>query len=209
MMMFSLAGIPPLAGFFAKFYVFTAAIQANLVTLAVIGVVTSVVGAYYYMRIVKVMYFDEPLERYEPMPAGVKFVLGLSSAFVVLFCFPAPLSARRAPPRARCSDVRLSSETNPPDTGSSVSKRRNRRTTTRSRAAGEGDPGALDRRGRTARRQRPPGPAWASPPGNLYASLLLIDPCDPALAPQLGFVAGLALHEAVDSLAGLARRACP
>ena len=60
MMMFSLAGIPPLAGFFAKFYVFAAAIQANLVALAVIGVVTSVVGAYYYLRIVKVMYFDEP-----------------------------------------------------------------------------------------------------------------------------------------------------
>ena len=59
MMMFSLAGIPPLAGFFAKFAVFTAAIQANLVALAVIGVVTSVVGAYYYLRIVKVMYFDD------------------------------------------------------------------------------------------------------------------------------------------------------
>ena len=72
MMMFSLAGIPPLAGFFAKFAVFTAAIQANLVTLAVIGVVTSVVGAYYYLRIVKVMYFDEPGERYERMPPGVK-----------------------------------------------------------------------------------------------------------------------------------------
>src|SRR5690606_7097409 len=57
-MMFSLAGIPPLAGFFAKFYVFAAAIQANLVTLAVIGVVTSVIGAFYYLRIVKVMYFD-------------------------------------------------------------------------------------------------------------------------------------------------------
>ena len=72
MMMFSLAGIPPLAGFFAKFYVFAAAIQANLVTLAVIGVVTSVVGAYYYLRIVKVMYFDEPRERYEPMPTGAE-----------------------------------------------------------------------------------------------------------------------------------------
>src|SRR3712207_3527292 len=61
-MMFSLAGIPPLAGFFAKFYVFAAAIQAGLVALAIIGVVTSVIGAYYYLRIVKVMYFDEPRE---------------------------------------------------------------------------------------------------------------------------------------------------
>ena len=94
MMMFSLAGIPPLAGFFAKFAVFNAAIQANLVTLAVIGVVSSVVGAYYYLRIVKVMYFDEPEAGYDAMPAGVKLVLGLSSIFVVLFgIVPAPLVA--------------------------------------------------------------------------------------------------------------------
>src|SRR3982075_3609960 len=57
MLLFSLAGIPPLAGFFAKFYVFLAAIQAGLFTLPVIGVVTSVVGAYYYLSIVKIMYF--------------------------------------------------------------------------------------------------------------------------------------------------------
>ncbi|NIX77440.1 NADH-quinone oxidoreductase subunit NuoN [Microvirga terricola] len=92
MMMFSLAGIPPLAGFFSKFVVFNAAIKANLVTLAVIGVVTSVVGAYYYLRIVKVMYFDEAGERYDAMPVGVKLVLVLSSIFVVLFgVVPAPL----------------------------------------------------------------------------------------------------------------------
>ncbi len=60
MLLFSLAGIPPLAGFFAKFYVFLAAIKAGLFVLAVIGVVTSVVGAYYYLTIVKIMYFDEP-----------------------------------------------------------------------------------------------------------------------------------------------------
>ena len=59
-LLFSLAGIPPLAGFFAKFYVFLAAIKAGLFTLAVIGVLTSVVGAYYYLAIVKIMYFDEP-----------------------------------------------------------------------------------------------------------------------------------------------------
>ena len=53
--MFSLAGIPPLAGFFAKWYVFLAAIEAKLYALAVIGVLTSVVGAYYYLRIVKIM----------------------------------------------------------------------------------------------------------------------------------------------------------
>jgi NADH-quinone oxidoreductase subunit N len=92
MMMFSLAGIPPLAGFFAKFYVFTAAIQANLVTLAVIGVVTSVIGAYYYLRIVKVMYFDAPVEKFEPMSAGESFVLVVSSAVVLLFWLvPSPI----------------------------------------------------------------------------------------------------------------------
>jgi NADH-quinone oxidoreductase subunit N len=91
-MMFSLAGIPPLAGFFAKFYVFAAAIQANLVTLAVIGVVTSVIGAFYYIRIVKVMYFDEPQQRFAPMPIGLKVVLGISSAVVLLFWLvPAPV----------------------------------------------------------------------------------------------------------------------
>ena len=56
MLLFSLAGIPPLAGFFAKFYVFLAAIKAGLYMLAVIGVITSVVGAYYYLMIVKIMY---------------------------------------------------------------------------------------------------------------------------------------------------------
>ncbi len=91
-MMFSLAGIPPLAGFFAKFYVFAAAIQANLVTLAVIGVVTSVVGAFYYIRIVRVMYFDEPQERYAPLEPALKIILGLATAVVVLFWLvPGPL----------------------------------------------------------------------------------------------------------------------
>lgn len=91
-MMFSLAGIPPLAGFFAKFYVFAAAIKAGLVTLAVIGVVTSVIGAYYYLRVVRIMYFDEPKEPYEAMAPGLRVVLALSSVVVVLFfLLPGPL----------------------------------------------------------------------------------------------------------------------
>src|SRR3546814_17999151 len=57
--MFSMAGIPPLAGFFGKWYVFMAAINAGLFGLAVIGVLTSVVGAFYYLRIIKIMYFDD------------------------------------------------------------------------------------------------------------------------------------------------------
>jgi NADH-quinone oxidoreductase subunit N len=92
MMMFSLAGIPPLAGFFAKYYVFTAAINAGLYALAVIGVLASVVGAYYYLAIVKVMYMDEAAAPFEPMPRTLKFVLGITGLFVLLFCaYPAPL----------------------------------------------------------------------------------------------------------------------
>src|SRR6266403_1012544 len=92
MLLFSLAGIPPLAGFFAKFYVFLAAIQAGLFTLAVIGVVTSVVGAYYYLAIVKTMYFDEPAQPFEPMPHELKAVLAATGLFNLLFfVYPSPL----------------------------------------------------------------------------------------------------------------------
>jgi NADH-quinone oxidoreductase subunit N len=91
-MLFSLAGIPPLGGFFAKFYVFAAAIKANLFGLAVIGVVTSVVGAYYYLRIVKVMYFDEARAPFEAMSLDLRLVLGVTSAVILLFWIvPAPL----------------------------------------------------------------------------------------------------------------------
>src|SRR4249919_784529 len=92
MLLFSLAGIPPLAGFFAKFYVFLAAIKAGLFALAVIGVVTSVVGAYYYLAIVKTMYFDEPAKPFEPMPYELKAVLAVTGLFNLLFfVYPSPL----------------------------------------------------------------------------------------------------------------------
>jgi NADH-quinone oxidoreductase subunit N len=92
MLLFSLAGIPPLAGFFAKFYVFLAAIKAGLFTLAVIGVVASVVGAYYYLAIVKIMYFDEPAKPFEPMPHELAAVLAASGLFNLLFfIYPSPL----------------------------------------------------------------------------------------------------------------------
>src|SRR6266550_1589399 len=96
-MMFSLAGIPPLAGFFAKYFVFLAAIKAGLYVLAVIGVLASVVGAYYYLLIVKVMYFDEAAEPFEPMPNLLKVVTGVTGIFVILFfVYPAPLVAAAA-----------------------------------------------------------------------------------------------------------------
>lgn len=92
MIMFSLAGIPPLAGFFGKFYVFLAAVEAELYMLAVIGVLTSVVGAYYYLRVVKIMYFDEPAAEFVPMPGELKVVLGASGIFVLFFVvFAGPL----------------------------------------------------------------------------------------------------------------------
>jgi NADH-quinone oxidoreductase subunit N len=88
--MFALSGIPPTAGFFAKLYVFLAAIDAGLVGLAVIGVVTSVVSAFYYLRIVKVMYFDEPAGAFDrPLAAELKGVL-LVTAIVTLFLFLVP-----------------------------------------------------------------------------------------------------------------------
>ncbi len=92
MLLFSMAGVPPLAGFFAKFYVFLAAIKAGLYALAVIGVVTSVVGAYYYLAIVKVMYFDEPAGKFEQMPYELRVVLAICGLFNILFfLYPAPL----------------------------------------------------------------------------------------------------------------------
>ncbi len=92
MLLFSLAGIPPLAGFFAKFYVFLAAIDAGLYTLAVIGVLASVVGAFYYLTIVKIMYFDEPVKSFQSMPGLLRLVLGVSGLLNILFfVYPAPL----------------------------------------------------------------------------------------------------------------------
>jgi len=85
-MMFSMAGIPPLAGFFGKWYVFLAVVEAGLVPLAVIGVVMSVIGAFYYLRIIKIMYFeetDEPLD--SDLPLANRVVLGVSVLVILLF----------------------------------------------------------------------------------------------------------------------------
>ncbi len=86
-LMFSLAGIPPLAGFFAKYYVFLAAIEAKLYALAVIGVVASVVGAYYYLRIVKLMWFDDAKGGFEQAAGELRIVYALSGLFVIAFIF--------------------------------------------------------------------------------------------------------------------------
>ncbi|MBE7637590.1 NADH-quinone oxidoreductase subunit NuoN [Sneathiella sp. P13V-1] len=90
--MFSLAGIPPLAGFFGKFYVFMAAIHAGLYPLAVIGLLTSAVGAFYYLRIVKIMYFDEPAEGFVPVQRPLGVIMAASGVVTTLFfIYPALL----------------------------------------------------------------------------------------------------------------------
>jgi NADH-quinone oxidoreductase subunit N len=89
--MFSMAGIPPLSGFFGKLYVFMAAVQSGLWTLAIIGVLTSVVGAFYYLRVVKVMYFDAPVEAFDRRPPSLSFVAAVGGLFTAFFfIFPAP-----------------------------------------------------------------------------------------------------------------------
>lgn len=97
LILFSLIGIPPLAGFFGKFYVFAAAMKANLLALAIIGILTSVVSAYYYLRVVKVMYLDEPRAAFLPVGGEVKAVMTVAGLFVMLFwVFPAPLKEAAA-----------------------------------------------------------------------------------------------------------------
>ncbi len=92
MILFSMAGVPPLAGFFAKLYVFAAAIKAELYPLAVIGVLASVIAAYYYLRVVKIMFFDEARPAFLPVERGAGFVMTVSGLFVLLFVLlPAPL----------------------------------------------------------------------------------------------------------------------
>ncbi len=92
-LMFSMAGVPPMAGFFGKYFVFLSAIDAGLVPLTIIGVLSSVVTAYYYLRIVKVMYFDEPIGVLDPLPDwGVKTVMAISSLSMIgITIMPSPL----------------------------------------------------------------------------------------------------------------------
>jgi NADH-quinone oxidoreductase subunit N len=91
--MFSLAGLPPAAGFFAKLYIFLAAIDAGLTGLAVIGVVTSVVSAFYYFRVVKVMYFDEPAGPFDrPFASELNGILVVTAVLILFFfLLPSPL----------------------------------------------------------------------------------------------------------------------
>ncbi|MBK1793143.1 NADH-quinone oxidoreductase subunit NuoN [Devosia sp. WQ 349] len=85
--MFSLIGLPPLAGFFAKWHVFLAAVEAGFFVLAVVGVLASAVSAYYYLRVVKTMYFDEPKHQFAAVPSELNIILGVSAFLLVTYYF--------------------------------------------------------------------------------------------------------------------------
>jgi NADH-quinone oxidoreductase subunit N len=92
MFMFSLAGIPPLAGFFAKYVVFLAAYKAGLLPLVIIGLWASVVSAFYYIRVVLTMYVQDPEDVFDPIPGEIKLTIGVAFLFVLLFVgFGSPL----------------------------------------------------------------------------------------------------------------------
>jgi NADH-quinone oxidoreductase subunit N len=85
-MMLSLSGLPPFAGILAKAFIFLAAMEAHLYVLAIFGVLTSVVGAYYYLRIVKVMYFDDAAKPFDSkMGWSVATIASIATAFTLLF----------------------------------------------------------------------------------------------------------------------------
>tara|TARA_B110000438_G_C15756210_1_gene625211 strand:- start:763 stop:1521 length:759 start_codon:yes stop_codon:yes gene_type:complete len=84
--LFSLAGIPPLAGFFAKFYIFMAVIEQNMYMLAIIGLLTTVVSAFYYLKIIKIIYFDKPKKSFDTnYDWGLKFTLVLSTILMLIY----------------------------------------------------------------------------------------------------------------------------
>ena len=91
--MFSLAGIPPLAGFFAKFYIFKAVLEQSMYFLAIVGLLSTVVAAFYYLRIIKIIYFDKEKEKYDSDHSlWLKFSLTFSTILILLyFIFPGQL----------------------------------------------------------------------------------------------------------------------
>ncbi|MEZ5773779.1 MAG: NADH-quinone oxidoreductase subunit NuoN [Hyphomicrobiaceae bacterium] len=210
MLFFSLAGIPPLAGFFAKFYVFLPAVQAGLYWLAVLGVLASVVGAYYYLRIVKIMFFDEAAEPFQPLPATLWTVMIVSALllFPVLAVMPARPWRRPRWLPSRCSDGAMSGHCEHPSELPGgwrlIYKEETGSTNADALAlAAAGDPGRVwVMAGRqTAGRGRASRP-WRSEAGNLHASALVRLDMVPWRAAQLSLVAGVALHEAVATLIG-------
>ena len=91
--LFSLAGIPPLAGFFAKFYVFMSVIQSEMYFLAIIGLITSVISAFYYLRIIKIIYFDKPAKQFDDNnDFNIKIPVIISTLIILIyFIYPSSL----------------------------------------------------------------------------------------------------------------------
>ena len=91
--LFSLAGIPPLAGFFAKFYIFKSVLEQSMYFLAIVGLLSTVVAAFYYLRIIKIMYFDDEKEKYDTDHSiWLKFSLTVSTLLILIyFVFPSQL----------------------------------------------------------------------------------------------------------------------
>ena len=91
--LFSLAGIPPLAGFFAKFYIFKSVLEQSMYFLAIVGLLSTVVAAFYYLRIIKIMYFDQEKEKYDTDHSlWIKFSLTGSTVLILIyFIFPSQL----------------------------------------------------------------------------------------------------------------------
>ena len=86
--LFSLAGIPPLAGFFAKFYIFKSVIEQSMYFLAIVGLLSTVVAAFYYLRIIKIMYFDKEKEKYDTDHSWwLKFSLSASTLLILIYFF--------------------------------------------------------------------------------------------------------------------------
>ena len=84
--LFSLAGIPPLAGFFAKFYIFISVIEQSMYFLAIVGLISTVISAFYYLKIIKIIYFDEAKEKFDQENyIGLKITLALSTIFVLMY----------------------------------------------------------------------------------------------------------------------------
>tara|TARA_B100000131_G_scaffold314610_1_gene351717 strand:- start:611 stop:2026 length:1416 start_codon:yes stop_codon:yes gene_type:complete len=92
-LLFSLAGIPPMAGFFAKFYIFISVIEESMYFLAIIGLLSTVISAFYYLKIIKIIYFDKPKAKYDEIKyIGLKLSLAISTMFVLLyFVYPGAL----------------------------------------------------------------------------------------------------------------------
>ena len=205
-LLFSLAGIPPLAGFFAKFYVFMAAVKEGMWALAVLGVLASVVGAYYYVRIVKVMFFDEPKERFASIPAEGRRRHGGGGAVHAAVRGLAGAAGRGGGQGGQEPVLTISVRRNRGFVRQSVRSivlssvgSTNAEAFERARA-GEAGPLWIMAHRQTAGRGRS-GRQWMSEPGNLYASLLMRLACPPAAVPQLSLLAGVAVVDAIRAAA--------